>query len=67
MGRDNETETTSRGNIGIRLPPRLRVKHEGLQNSRSRYKSPVEMELMRTLKRTLDPKNIMNPGKVLLP
>ncbi len=32
-----------------------------------RYKSPIEIELMRTLKRTLDPSNIMNPGKVLLP
>ena len=29
------------------------------------YKSPVEMELMRTLKRTFDPKNILNPGKVV--
>ena len=25
----------------------------------------VEVELMRTLKRALDPKNIMNPGKVI--
>ncbi len=31
------------------------------------YKSAVEMALMRTLKRTLDPKNIMNPGKVVEP
>ena len=31
------------------------------------YKSPVEIELMRTLKRALDPKNIMNPGKVVAP
>jgi FAD/FMN-containing dehydrogenase len=30
------------------------------------YKSMVEMDLMRTLKRTLDPKNILNPGKVVL-
>jgi FAD/FMN-containing dehydrogenase len=30
-----------------------------------RYKSPVETELMRTLKRALDPGNIMNPGKVV--
>jgi FAD/FMN-containing dehydrogenase len=30
-----------------------------------RYKSAVEMELMRTLKRALDPKGIMNPGKVV--
>jgi FAD/FMN-containing dehydrogenase len=30
-----------------------------------RYKSPVELALMHTLKRTLDPHNIMNPGKVL--
>ncbi|HUQ29206.1 MAG TPA: FAD-binding oxidoreductase [Usitatibacter sp.] len=30
-----------------------------------RYKSPLEMELMRAIKRTLDPAGIMNPGKVL--
>jgi len=30
-----------------------------------RYKSAVEMDMMRTLKRTLDPKNILNPGKVV--
>jgi FAD/FMN-containing dehydrogenase len=29
------------------------------------YKSPLEIELMRTLKRTLDPHNILNPGKVV--
>ncbi len=38
-----------------------RLKREELAH----YKSAVEIELMRALKRTLDPKNIMNPGKVV--
>jgi len=30
-----------------------------------RYKNTAEIEIMRALKRTLDPKNILNPGKIL--
>ena len=30
-----------------------------------RHKDPLELELMRTLKRALDPEGLMNPGKVL--
>ena len=30
-----------------------------------RYRSAVEVDLMRRLKATLDPRGIMNPGKVL--
>lgn len=35
------------------------------RSSLLRYKSDVEIDLMRRLKRTLDPQGIMNPGKVL--
>jgi FAD/FMN-containing dehydrogenase len=31
----------------------------------AKYKSPVEMELMRGIKAVFDPHGIMNPGKVL--
>lgn len=31
----------------------------------NRYKSTVETDLMRTLKRAIDPKNILNPGKIV--
>jgi FAD/FMN-containing dehydrogenase len=31
----------------------------------ARYKSAAEIDLMRALKRTLDPKNILNPGKLV--
>jgi FAD/FMN-containing dehydrogenase len=29
------------------------------------HKDPLELELMRVLKRSLDPRDVMNPGKLL--
>ena len=29
------------------------------------YRSRIELDTMRSIKRALDPKNIMNPGKIL--
>jgi FAD/FMN-containing dehydrogenase len=31
----------------------------------TRHREPLELELMRTLKRALDPRGLMNPGKVI--
>lgn len=35
------------------------------KNELARYKSPVELALMRSIKAALDPQGIMNPGKIL--
>ena len=35
------------------------------RNEINQYKSALELELMRSIKHTLDPNNLMNPGKVI--
>jgi FAD/FMN-containing dehydrogenase len=52
----------------VRLEGSISAEHGLGQYKRDeilRYKSPLEMELMRRIKAALDPQGIMNPGKVL--
>jgi FAD/FMN-containing dehydrogenase len=54
--------------IAVRLGGSFSAEHgvgEMKRDSLLRYKSPVEIDLMRAIKRAFDPKDIMNPGKVL--
>ena len=54
--------------IVVELGGSISAEH-GIGQSRlvelAHYKHPVELELMRKMKRALDPEGIMNPGKVL--
>lgn len=70
-----ETFRQQRGNINrivhdivAELNGSISAEH-GIGRSRmaelAHYKSDVELDLLRTVKRALDPANIMNPGKVL--
>ena len=63
-----ETITTRIHDIAVELDGSFSAEH-GIGQLKmpdmQRYKSTIELNLMRTLKRTLDPNNTMNPGKVL--
>jgi FAD/FMN-containing dehydrogenase len=54
--------------IVVELGGSISAEH-GIGRSRlaelAHYKSPVEIEMMRAVKRALDPDGIMNPGKVV--
>jgi FAD/FMN-containing dehydrogenase len=56
--------------IVVELGGSISAEH-GIGQSRlaelAHYKAPVEIEMMRSVKRALDPKGIMNPGKVVPP
>jgi FAD/FMN-containing dehydrogenase len=67
LARREEIETAINDEV-YRLGGSISAEH-GLgiakNNSIARYKSPEEIAVMRSLKAALDPRNILNPGKVL--
>jgi FAD/FMN-containing dehydrogenase len=68
MARDAGDVTQLVYDIVLRYHGSFSAEHGIGQSKREelkRYKSPVEIELMRSLKSAVDPHNLMNPGKVL--
>lgn len=74
-GLDDHAQTALRDSVSdavydtvVRLGGSISAEH-GIGRLKKRYlehyKHPVELELMRTLKRALDPDHILNPGKVI--
>jgi FAD/FMN-containing dehydrogenase len=54
--------------VAVRLGGTFSAEHgigQALVGDMNAFKSPVELDLMRTVKRSLDPGNIFNPGRML--
>ena len=66
-GRYKETVTEAIEDVVLGLQGSFSAEHGiGLskRNSMARRKDPVALEMMRAIKAALDPKNLMNPGKI---
>ena len=64
MARVRDTARAVPGVVGGTTAVRA-VLAEFVADKLPRYKSPVALELMRAIKRALDPQNLLNPGRVI--
>ena len=64
--RDGDENASARSQHTPQLSQRLQPSGVVRLEENLRYKSPVEIDLMRRIKHAMDPAGILNPGKVIV-